>query len=134
MFEIRGNRKKIRDAFFELEGSGSSFWKCKCGEGRKDSERGYDNFISHVRIAHPDEQRNLLVDCTNSVTSQKTSQVSLMVYSQETPSIHGWLSLVVHGLQPFSVVQNPVFRQFTHHRPICNKALMKYLDGLTRKV
>ncbi len=57
-----------------------------------------------------------------------------MFYSQETFSIHGWLSLVVPGLQPSSVVQNTVFRQFAHHRPICNNTLMKYFDGLTRKV
>ncbi len=38
------------------------------------------------------------------------------------------------GLQPFTVVENPVHVQFSRYEPLCYKTLMKYIDLLTTRV
>ncbi len=114
-------------------GPDSPFWKSKCGNTRKDSGRGYENFISHVWSAHLIEFRDAIAENSQPASLKRAPNSSVILYEQDTVDVLGWLSFVVHGLQPFNVVENPTFRSDSNFQPMTIKTFHKYLDGVTKK-
>ncbi len=108
-------------------------WKCRCGTQRKDSQHGYKNFIEHVHTKHPEDLSTLLADGQTASSASESSPKSLL-YGKKSIQINGWLHYVIKGLQPFTVVENPVHVQFSRYCPLSYKKLMKCIDLLTTRV
>eukprot|EP00171_Calliarthron_tuberculosum_P021824 IDg21824t1 len=74
---------------------------------------------------------------TNSVDSRKSSTQTpaTMFYARKkTVHAHGWIDLVVNGLQPFSIVENEVFRRHVRYEHLSTKTLVRYLSKLSTRV
>lgn len=48
--------------------------------------------------------------------------------------MHGWLELVIHGLQPFSVCENPSISKYIRYDATTVKTLKTYLGRLVERV
>ncbi len=103
----RGYVKRVRDLFFTQISPNSLLWKSRCGTQRKDSQRGYKTFIEHVQTKHPEDLSTLLSE-GRTVSSASESPPKSLFYGKKTIHINGWLHYVIKGLQPFTVVENPV--------------------------
>ncbi len=100
---------------------------------RKDSLRGYENFVSHVRTAHPEDLTALVSDTHSSnKTSERSTDCRTLFYIQKT--LNSWMSLVVKALLPFNTTNNPEFRSSSRYGHIDVKTFSKYMDLLTAKV
>ena len=131
----RGFGKRVRDQFFTQVSPDSLIWRCKRGKERKDSQRGYENFVSHVQTAHPEDLTVLISDtCSSSNTSERSADCRPLFYSQKTLNTYGWISLVVKALLPFNTTTHPEFRSFSRYGHIHVKTLTMYMDFLTIKV
>ena len=134
MSSSRGHGKRIRDTFFTRNAPNSMIWTCKCGKHRKDSGRGYENFVSHVRTTHSEEFQNLISNESQSAAPSKASTARLLFYRKSATDIFGWLELIIKALLPFSTVTNPYFRSFSQYQSISMNTLIKYMDKLVKKV
>ncbi len=131
----RGYGKRVKDQFFTQVSLDGLIWRCKCGKERNDSLRGYENFVSHVRTAHPEDLTALISDTHSSnKTSERSTDCRTLFYSQKTLNINGWMSLVVKALLSFNTTNNPEFRIFFRYGHIDVKTVSKYMDLLTAKV
>lgn len=132
----RGSGKRVRDEFYTKLNSESNTYVCKCGCKRKVSGHGYTNLVDHVRRDHPDELRDFLAAVGKgevSISSASTKGHSIF-FRKQTVHLHGWIHFVVMGLQPFSIVSNPVLCQHTKYDTITLPTLNKYLGRLTKAV
>ena len=130
---VRGHGRLIRDTIFKQCSPGSKHWECKCGTRRKDSSRGYENFVVHVRKEHQQDLDELLRENDSSVPSQRAITTSLFKTKKQV-SAFGGIQFIVMGLQLFLTVENPVFKEFTKHDNLSYKTRMKYFDLLTSTV
>ncbi len=125
--------KRIRDAFFKQIEANSSVWQCKCGCKRKDSGRGYSNFVTHVQSEHPDDLQVLLPE-NSTVSKLSTSPAKSLFYRCKTVHLHRWLDYVINSLQCFYAVENAVYQRMAKYDPIAYKTLMKFKEKLTEIV
>ena len=122
--------KRIRDEFFKPHQEAKDVWVCKCGTSRKQTGGGYTNLVSHVRAVHPEA----LEEMRNDGHASTVTQTSSIYTHKKTVHLFGWIDLVVNALQPFSIVENPVYRRHVRYEPISTKTLTKYLQLLIEKV
>ncbi len=54
-----------------------------------------------------------------------------MFYNSKTLKVYGWLHLVINGLQPFSILENPAFRNSVRLEAVSYKNFVKYMQLLT---
>ena len=57
-----------------------------------------------------------------------------LFYSKKVHRYYSWIDSVFGGLQPFYIVQKPVFRRNARFDCISRNALLKYMGNLTKRV
>ncbi len=78
--------KLDRDQFFTQAAPNSLLWKCRCGAQRKDSQRGYKNFIEHVQTKHPEDLSTLLADGQTVSSASECPLKSLFLWEENYPN------------------------------------------------
>ena len=131
MSKLPSRGQRIRDAFFTESDKNSNEWICKCGTRRKQTGHGYTNLVSHVEKQHPTDLQTLLSDAGY---AENSSASESLFFNSKTVQMHGWLDLVLNGLLPFCIVDNPVFIRCVKFKPIARNTLSKYMSLLTQRV
>ncbi len=126
---MRGRGRRIRDAFFTRVSPKYDQWVCNCGTKRKNTGTGYTNLFSHVQSQHPEDFKNCIEDLPLSSASQNTQDT--IFYKKKTIQVHGWLDVIINGLQPFYIVESEVFRRSEKFETLRYKRLSKYRNALT---
>ncbi len=80
---------------------------------------------------HLSDLKSLLKDDGKPGTSSASES---LFFDSKTLQVYGRLDLVINGLLPFSVVDNPVFVRFVRYKDISRNTLSKYMSLLTRAV
>lgn len=89
--------------------------------------------MSHILSKHGDVLRTIVEGTTTSLASS-TDAFSGLLCSNKATKIHTWIELVIHGLHPFSFLQNETFRKRVKVDSICVQTLQTYMDKLTKVV
>ena len=106
-----------------------SMWICYCGMKRKKSGSSYENFVSHVRNAHPDFKQLM---CSEPYCKKR--RVHRAFRNRKETVLCGWVCLIVLCLLPFSTVGNVEVREKVKKKPIFVSKVMSYLPRLTEVV
>ncbi len=131
----RGSGKRVRGEFFTQMHPHSNIWTCKCGCKRKVSGHGYTNLVDHVQRDHAEDSQELLKGQSNiSGSGASSSKRFNLFYHKKTVNVYGWTHFVVIGFQPFSIVENEIFRSHFKYDNISVETLGKYLGQLTKLV
>ena len=125
--------KKVND-----DESGAKL-KFRCGKVRTVKQgTSFTNFIQRVAQHHPDSYKEFIADAERTAGSKPLSIASLSAppsfYSKKVHWYHSWIDLVVSSLQPFSIVQNLVFKRNFRCDRISRSTLLKYTGKLTKRV
>lgn len=126
MTSIRPN-KEIVEIFFTREGSAGK-WRCSCGILRAQGGSGFSNLLSHLSSAHPKE---LADQRRQGLATSQHGSLRRLLYPPKTVRVHGWLSYIVHGLQPFSACENKNVTPHMRYERLSVTSLMKYLMKIT---
>lgn len=129
MRSVYGDGRRISNAFFTQSKHDENLYICKCKTTRRKTGTSYANLISHVRTAHPDYRQMITPDGV-----MKQTEIEKFFHTSKARHLHGWLNLIIHGLLPFSTVQNKVFRENVKHEYVSISTIMRYISGLTALV
>ena len=127
---IKSRSKRIRDLFY-FPTDDSDDWERKFGTTRKQSGSGYTNLLTIVLPQHSSDYDALI---GNSSYHSSFSNSQNLFCNSKTVQVHGQLDLVVNGLRPLYVTENPVFRKIIRFPPLRYGTLMKHMHVLTLHV
>lgn len=128
---LKVSSKDIVEHFYKPHSTVDTKWVCSCGHERAQTGTGYTNLLDHVKRKH-DNYEELVLAAKESVGL--ASVFKRTVVKSKARDMHGWLELVVGGLEPFSFVEKPYVQKHMKLSPTTTETFGKYMRLLTAAV
>ncbi len=114
-------RKCVSELFLRASRTILNFFECRYGTKRRKSSSSYQNSISYVHAAHPD---NLKLSSADQVLTQ--AHLEKYFTTKNSNHLFGWMDFVIYGLLSFSYIEKDVMKRNVKHESMTLDKFRKY--------